>query len=266
MPSLLEFQSAMRAELLDDSNPAITATLTAALTPVDRVSIYRNTSRIALTNALRLNYPAVQRLVGEDFFAAAADMFIAKEPPRTAWLDAYGIGFPEFLEGFSPAASLRYLPDVARLERAVSRALHAVDSKTVTPAELARIPQSSAGSICFTPHPSVSLLSSDYPVDTIWRAVLAGDDAATAAIDLGTGPISLLIERQAGSIEVTRIVEQRRRFAEALFAGRPLAAALELAGNPQAPAWLAAHLAAGHFISFAMTEAPRAPSSVEHRQ
>jgi hypothetical protein len=179
VPSLLEFQSAMRAQLLDDSSPAVAATLAAALTPVDRVSIYRNTSRIALTNALRLNYPAVQRLVGEDFFAAAADTFIAKEPPRTAWLDAYGIGFPEFLEGFSPAASLRYLPGVARLERAVSRALHAADCETVTPAQLATIAPLAAGSICFVPHPSISLLASDYPVDAIWRAVLARDDATS---------------------------------------------------------------------------------------
>jgi hypothetical protein len=255
----------MRAHLLDDASPAVTAILAAALTPVDRVSIYRNTSRIALTNALRLNYPTVQCLVGEDFFAAAADIFIIKEPPRTAWLDVYGIGFPEFLQGFAPAAALRYLPDVARLERAVSRALHAADRETVTPVHLASIDPLAAGGLCFTPHPSVSLLSSDYPVDAIWRAVLARDDAAIAAIDLATGPISLLIERKAGGIEVTRIDEQRRRFAEALFAGRPLAVALETADTAEAPGWLAAHLAAGHFVSFATTEAPRTPASPEHR-
>ena len=45
------------------------------------------------------------------------------DPPRTAWLDAYGTEFPEFLEHFEPAASLAYLPDVARLERAVGRAM-----------------------------------------------------------------------------------------------------------------------------------------------
>jgi len=262
VPSLLEFQSAMRAQLLDNSSPATTATLAAALTPADLISIYRNTSRIALINALRLNYPAVQQLVGEDFFAVAADIFITSDPPRTAWLDLYGMAFPEFLEGFAPAASLRYLPDVGRLERAVSRALHAADRETVTPAQLASIDPLAAGGLCFTPHPSVSLLSSDYPVDAIWRAVRARDDAAVAAIDLTTGPISLLIERKAGNIEVTRVDERRRRFAEALFAGHPLTAALELVAHAEAPAWLAAHLAAGHFIRFATTQAPHTPASL----
>src|SRR6516162_884125 len=188
----------MRAGLLDDSSPVAAALLAEVLIPADRVSIYRNTSRIALTNALRLNYPAVQRLVGEDFFAAAADIFITKEPPRTAWLDFYGAAFPEFLERFRPAASLPYLADVARLERAVSRALHAADAKALAPVELADLPQIAQGSVSFVPHPSVGLLSSKYPVDAIWRAVLARDDAALAAIDLNSGSVWLLVERTAG--------------------------------------------------------------------
>lgn len=266
MPSLREFQSAMRATLLDDTSPVVAALLAKTLTPADRVSIYRNTSRIALTNALRLNYPAVQRLVGEDFFGAASDMFIINAPPPMAWLDFYGAEFPEFLERFAPAASLRYLPDVARLERAVGRALHAADCESVTAAQLATIDPLATASICFEPHHAISLLSSAYPVDAIWRAVLARDDAAIAAVDLGAGPVWLVVERNANSLEVTRIDEQRWRFAEALFAGEPLAAALETADSSDAPAWLAAHLAAGHFVSFATTEAPRAPASPEHRQ
>jgi Putative DNA-binding domain len=266
VPSLREFQTAMRAQLLNDSNPVAAAIVAAALAPADRVSIYRNTSRVALTNALRLNYPAVQQLVGEDFFAAAADIFITSDPPRMAWLDFYGAEFPEFLGEFAPAASLRYLSDVARLERAVSRALHAADCETVTPAQLASIDPAAAGRICFTPHPSIGLLSSDYPVDAIWRAVLASDDAAIAAVDLGAGPVWLVVERNANSLEVTRIDEQRWRFAEALFAGEPLAAALETADSSDAPAWLAAHLAAAHFIRFAPAEAAHTPATLGHRQ
>ena len=254
MPSLLEVQSAMRAQLLDEANPVAAALLAEALTRADRLSIYRNTSRIALTNTLRLNYPAVQRLVGEDFFAAAADIFITQEPPRMAWLDFYGAAFPEFLERFQPAASLPYLPDVARLERAVSRALHAAAAKALAPAELADLPQSAQGSVSFVPHPSVGLLSSNYPVDTICRAVLARDAAALAAIDLNSGSVWLLVERTAGTVEVTRLNERCWRFAEALFAGWPLPDALERADSDDAPAWLAAHIAAGRFVEFASSE------------
>ena len=161
--TLLEIQSAMRRDLVGNDDATVAATLGDALAPVHRLSIYRNTSRTALTNALRLNFPAVQRLVGEDFFAAAAETFITREPPQTAWLDLYGDTFPEFLQSFEPAASLTYLPDVARLERAVGPALHAVDAKPLEYSQLLDIEPSAHGRLCFTPHPSVSLVLSPYP-------------------------------------------------------------------------------------------------------
>jgi hypothetical protein len=215
------------------------------------LSIYYNTSRTALTNALRLNFPAVERLVGENFFTAAADTFITRERPQTAWLDLYGEGFPEFLQGFKPAAALVYLPDVARLERAVGQALHAPDTKSLEHSQLLDIEPPYQGRVCFTPHPSVSLVPSPYPVDAIWRAVLARDDVALAAIKLSSGAVRLLVERRAGEIEVTRLDERRWKFAEALFAGDSLSTALTVADNPDAAVWLAAHLAAGHLSGFA---------------
>src|SRR5215472_3159481 len=155
----------MRRDLLGNSDATVAATLCDALAPADRLSIYRNTSRTALTNALRLNFPAVQRLVGEDFFEAAADTFITRDPPHTAWLDLYGEGFPEFLQRFKPATTLVYLPDIARLEYAVSRALHALDVKPLEYSQLLDVEPSLQGRLCFDRHPSVSLVFSHYPVD-----------------------------------------------------------------------------------------------------
>jgi Putative DNA-binding domain len=265
VPTLLEIQTAMRHSLLDNDDATVAATLGDALVLPDRVSIYRNTSRVAMTNAVRLNFPVVQRLVGEDFFAAAADKFIVREPPQTAWLDLYGDGFPNFLRSFEPAAALQYLPDVARLEYAVSRALHAVDVEPLEYSRLLDIEPSIQERVCFTPHPSVSLVFSPYPVDVIWRAVLARDDASLAALDLSAGAVRLLVERRAGEIEVTRLDEPRWNFAEALFAGHSLSVALAAADDPDAAAWLAAHLAAGHFSDFALS-ADEGPVAAEHPQ
>src|SRR6516164_9000957 len=265
VPTLLEIQTAMRRGLLGNGDATIAATLGNALAPADRLSIYRNTSRTALTNALRLNFPAVQRLVGEDFFAAAAESFIRCEPPCTAWLDFYGEGFAEFLQSFEPAASLIYLPDVARLERAVGRALHAVDTKPLEYSQLLHIEASVQGHVRFTPHPSVSLVFSRYPVDAIWRAVLARDDVTLASIDLTGGAVRLLVERRAGEIEVARMDERQWKFAEALFTGHSLSAALAVADHPDATTWLAAHLAAGHFSDFTLSDSEN-PVAAEHPQ
>jgi hypothetical protein len=261
VPTLLEVQTAMRHGLLDGDHPVLAAILAGVLVPSDRLSIYRNTSRSTLTKALRLNFPGVERLVGEDFFAAVAGAFIRREPPRTAWLDLYSQGFPEFLRAFEPAAALVYLPDVARLERAVGRALHAIDPEPLDIPRLENIDASNQARLRFAPHPSVGLLSSPYPVDAIWRAALARDHAAMAAINLDAGAVRLLIERRSGEVEVTRLDQPRWSFAEALFGGEALWAALEACGTPDATSWLAEHLAAGRFTGF---ELEAAPSGVDH--
>ena len=176
--------------------------------------------------------------------------------PRHADLDAYGEGFPEFLAGFPPAAALPYLAGVARLEWAVNRALHAPDMEPLDLSRLSAMAAAEHGRFGFRPHPSVALVVADHPVDPIWRAVLAEDDHAMAAIDLDAGPVRLLVERRATGIEVTRLEEPPWRFAAALCASRPLQRAIEAAPEVDAAALLAEHLAAGRFIGFELVDSP----------
>jgi Putative DNA-binding domain len=262
VPTLLELQRAMRASLIDRDDSAASAML-AQDVPADRLNIYRNTFLTGVTKALRLSYPVVYRLVGSDFFDGAADLFIARHPPRAANLDDYGADFPQFLRDFQPAASLAYLPDVARLEWAVNRAIHAAD---VEPLELARLeallPEDQAR-VCFVPHPSIALLCVDYPVDVIWRGVLGRDDATLAGVDLNAGPVHLLVERRAAGIEVSRLDAAAWHFAAALCEGRRLADVFAARPYPALPreqgkagrgheVQLAEHLAAGRFIDFCL--------------
>src|SRR5713101_4836442 len=137
MPTLLELQRAVHRSLVARDDGAVVRHILAdGIAPEARLNIYRNTFIGALTTALRLSFPAAHRLVGSEFFESAAGIFIEEEPPRTAYLDEYGEAFPEFLSRFAPAASLAYLSGVARLEWAMSRALHAPD---VEPLDVSRL-------------------------------------------------------------------------------------------------------------------------------
>jgi hypothetical protein len=249
MPTLLELQRAMRASLVDRDDGAIAAMLADGI-EADRLNIYRNTFVIGATRALRLNFPAVHKLVGEAFFEGAAAIFIADHPPRAAWLDNYGAEFPDFLKGFEPAARVAYLPDIARLEWAVSRAIHAPDREPLALARLSGLEPEEHARVTFVPHPSIALLSTDYPADVIWRATLDGDDAALAAVKLDAGPVHLLIARRDAAIEVIRLDEAAWRFAVALCEGRTIDAALAEMPDARAYTLLAEHLAAGRFIDF----------------
>jgi hypothetical protein len=227
-----------------------------------RMSIYRDTSITTLVNALRLTFPAVVRLVGEEFFEGAARGFIDRELPRSAWLDEYGSGFVAFLAGFAPAASVPYLADVAALEWAVSRALHAPEATAIDPSDLATISAEQSASLRLVAHPALALVRTDSPADVIWHAVLAGEDAELGAIDLNDRPVYLLVERRArnsaepagATVQVLRSSEAGWRLTSALCAGRPLGVALEeVAGaDAAASAVLAEHLAAGRFVAFTL--------------
>jgi hypothetical protein len=255
VPTLLELQRAVHRSLVaHDDEAAAQHILADGLAPEARLDIYRNTFIGALTTALRLSFPAVHRLVGPEFFESAARIFIEGEPPRSAYLDEYGEAFPKFLARFAPAASLPYLPGVARLEWAVSGALHAREVEPLDIARLSAIDPADHGRIVFVPHPSVALVHADHPVDAIWRSVLAQDDAAMAAVDLGAGPVRLLVQRLETGVDVRRLSESAWHFMVALCAGRPLQDAMDSAPKVDVAATLAEHLAAGRFIGFELID------------
>lgn len=252
MPTLLELQHAMRRSLVQHDDEAAAAMLAEHITS-DRLNIYRNTFFLGLTKTLRLCYPVVRRLVGDDFFDGVAQLFITQHPPKAAYLDQYGSEFPDFLCSFLPAASLVYLADVARLEWAINCALHAPDIEPLDLSELAAIEPDDQSRLALVAHPSVRLLRADYPVGDIWRAVLAGDDEALTNINLEAGPVHLLTERRTTGVEVVQLEGPAWRFMAELCAGHPMQAALEIAGDFDCPTALAEHLAFGRFVAFEIT-------------
>jgi hypothetical protein len=254
-PTLLELQHAVYRSLVgrDDAEAAVFI-IADGIDPAARLGIYRNTFASVLTNALKLSYPAVHRLVATECFEGAARLFIEEELPQYANLDDYGADFPGFLARFPPVAALSYLPDVARLEWAVSRALHAPDVPPLDLGRLAALSEDEQARVCFAPHPAAGLMRADHRADSIWRSVLAQDDAGLATIDPASGPVWLLVHRSEGGVEVRRLSEAAWRFTEALLSGRPLHAALEEARCAEVQALLAEYLAAGLFAGFSVSD------------
>jgi hypothetical protein len=219
-----------------------------------RLSIYRNNFAGALTAALKLAFPVVCRITGEAFFESAARIFLEGHPPRSACLDRYGGDFPSFLACYAPAAPLAYLADVARLEWAVTCALHAEDAEVVSFDALAAVKQEEQERIVLRPHPSITLARSVYPVDAIWQAVLTRDDDALRAINLEDGPVFLLVRRGAQGVGLVRLDEIAWRFAAELFCAKSLQTAMEAVAPADPAPLLAAHLARGDFIGFTVAE------------
>src|SRR5216684_4636814 len=129
MPALLELQRAFAASMLREEDDAVCgAIVDGGFTAAERLRVYRNTCRSVLIATLRMAYPAVDRLVGRDFFDMAAARFMRAHPPQSGYLNEYGGEFPEFLAALGPASEVPYVADVASFEWALGVAANAVDA------------------------------------------------------------------------------------------------------------------------------------------
>lgn len=134
-----------------------------------RFDVYRNNVVVSLTEALEAAFPVVRKLVGETNFKVLAGAFLRSHPPRTPLLMVWGDDLPSFLTHFSPAQSIGYLPDVARLEQAIRESYHAGDSDPIDPAALGQIAAERLTGMRLTLAPAVRMVSSSWPIHAIWR-------------------------------------------------------------------------------------------------
>lgn len=111
----------------------------AALAGQPAFAVYRNTVLKACIDALQANYPAVNRLVGDEWMRAAAAVYARNTLPGLPMLLDYGADFAGFLERFEPAAELPYLPGVARLDRCWTEAHAAATEDPLDPAAITRL-------------------------------------------------------------------------------------------------------------------------------
>lgn len=230
-----DFQAAFSTALLDPAALAPADIVTRnGVDPARRFGIYRNNVIIALINALADSYPVVAALVGAEFFRAMARQFARRHPPRSPVMAEYGDGFADFIAAFSPAKTLPYLADVARLEWQYVRAWHAADAVPLLPEQIAHLVSDPAG-LAITRwhfHPSAALVDSPCASVSIWHAHQQPD---TAAVEAALGNIVLeepeaaLVLRQGLGVVVLPLTPAEAAFIRALLAGENLAAAMECA-------------------------------------
>lgn len=217
-PSLRERQRDFATALLDPARAVPDGVVGPdALPSARRFGVYRNNIVVGLIEALRAAFPAVCRLVDDEFFTAMAHAYVAFEPPSTPVMLAYGATFPDFIATFEPALSVPYLADVARLERAWSDAYHAAEGIPEEPARLRTIAPARLPEVRFVLHPSLRIVRSIWPIVQIWAMNI--DGGVPAAIDIERGGENAVVIRAASEVEVRTVTAGAAAFMLALQAG-----------------------------------------------
>lgn len=187
----------MRGILYGDSVPG--------LLPPAAVSIYANNARVNFTQTLKLTYPAIWGLVGEDYFRQCAREFHKRHPSGSGDLQHVGKDFSDYMATLHGADEFRYLADVARLEWAYQEAL--IESEFV-PLDLSRLAQVEPRNyldLRFRLQPSARLVESAFPILAIWEANVADESAQEDRVDLNAGADRLLLIRTFDDVRIHRL-------------------------------------------------------------
>jgi hypothetical protein len=250
MPELGRFQSAFAAAVAGDEAARAALGLSGEAAGL---SVYRNTIARGTLDALAASFPTVRRLVGEDWFEAAAHAFVAERPPRERALIDYGGDFPDFLAVFGPAADLPYLAGVARIDRLWLEAHVAADAPAWTLAEAGRVAPQALFDLRLALHPSARMIWFEtLNLAGLWRAHRP-PAREPEAFDLLAEPEGLLLVRPGGAVEALILDAADWALLDACRTGRTLGEACEaaLTAGPEAdtPARLRRLVEAGAFAS-----------------
>jgi hypothetical protein len=210
-------------------------------------------------------FPAVERLVGKEFFQAVARAFLGSSPPSSPILTQIGASFAAFLDIFPPAAGVPYLGDVACLEQARIEAHHAADAKPISISDLASIAPDTVGRAVLMPHPSLALIRSNFPIGSLWAA--STDAAEPSDVDMGQAE-DVLVIRPAMEIETAIIPAGGGAFLLDLIEGKTIENAAATGASEYQSFDLSDHLTgmfkAGAFSSIVIDAGTEHPKKEEN--
>lgn len=229
-----------------------------ALSAQAGLQVYRNTIAKGRADALAASFPTVGSIVGEDWLAAAANLYGREHPPVTPVLMAYGAGFPDWLAAFPHAADMPYLADIARIDWLWSEACFSADAEPLDMTALTGLPPEVLARAWLVPHPATRIGRFETAIPSLWLTCQAAFEGEVALAPESEG---LLIVRPQATVSVHAVAPAAVAFLEACCARLPVeeAAHAALAEDPSADlsALLASLITQGAFSALLSIEEPR---------
>ena len=225
MSTLAELQSRFARALGGDVAGAEDWVIGGEFAADARLQIYRHNVDAMLTQYLQAAFPAVERLVGVDYFNGLARAYRTACPSSSGNLHDVGAALPAFLAQQLEGTVYAVIGDVARLEWAYQEALVAADSRAFDVQAFLALSPEQHEMLNFSWAPSVRHVRSQYPIIALWEANRS-PDAEAMDVQLDAGGDSLLIHRVNQKIVVRRLDPASDAFVSALMGDAPLGEAI----------------------------------------
>lgn len=230
--ALEQFQDGFaRALFVDEPGAAQLLAGVAAIAAQPGFAVYRNTVLKGCIDALQANYPAVARLVGDEWFRAAAAIYARATLPAQPTLLHYGRDFAQFLARFEPAAELPYLPAVAQLDRFWTEAHCARDEVPLAADALAALEPDAFTRLAARPLAAARWAWFEgQPIFSIWQrnraeSLADADSVSGSAPEIDWCSEGALMVRPHGAVVAVPLARAGCAFLDACAHGQTLAAA-----------------------------------------
>ena len=188
-----------------------------------RLGVYRNGFLKACGEALRANFPTVDRLVGAERFPALVRPYVEAHPPRSANLAEYGEHFDRYIDETCAQHRLGYLASFAALDRAWSEVWFAADepegTTTTAPPDRCSADTEALMSLRGRLAPWVRLVTLDHAALDAWSRLR--EDALDGPTEVPRAPQQVLIWRDGDDVRFRALSRPEHRFIGDLAAGRP---------------------------------------------
>jgi hypothetical protein len=228
MLSLKQIQLSLTEAIYQNDEQILAEIKSSEIENTARLQIYKDNVLITLYESLKSTYPAICKLVGEQFFKYATHEYIKNNKPISGNLDEYGENFINFLAELSATKELKYLPDIARLEWAVHTAYFAADVQKINAVALSKISPEQLENLKFELHPSTQIISSIYPIDKIWQ-MTQEDSEESSDIDITERGADVLVIRPDLKTQVLLLENGEAAFLNSIENGDSLYKAFEKA-------------------------------------
>lgn len=220
-----------------------------------RIDVYHHAYRARLVSALRDNFEALTRALGDEAFAALAGAYLAAHPSQQASIRWFGHRLADFmgacLAAGAPPALQDLVPhpalaDLARMDWALRAAFDAADGPVIDRTSLAALPADAWPGLVLCLHPSLQTVALQWAVEPAWHALRntpAGDEPELPA----PAPLAhtLAVWRCGLETRWRALSAAEAALLQAAAAGQPFAALCELAAELVADEYQAVPLVAG---------------------
>ncbi len=233
MPQLREIQQAFAEAMINGNHQAVTGVTFPKASALRSVVLYRRLIRTNYTQMLMVTYPALRRLVGQQYFDMLARGYFRRYPSTSGDLFPYGRHLPEFLKELQVSP---LLAELVRLEWACHEVYQASDSPPLSHDQLDAITSADPSRVTFRLHAAARLLRFSLPVHRVWQA-LQPEAPTDEVVDLALPEeeSNVVVTRSDGKVRVTPLARLDYLLLETMSKGVDLASAgrMVVASEPE---------------------------------